>query len=443
MPKEEDQIRSLDGTSVIPASITVIPDLYLQASGSVAVSAGEDSSVSASASYDLLTSWRILGSFEVDLGTSWNTGGGVWYWYRVEGECGPVECETFGVESGSCNRMTFVTTVSARSISELCETLSSPNVNAPARIRALSIRRYSRPVFKDQIQPDQCNVLEEMEFCQIPECLDYCPEESAPLMKFSNLVLPEPSDFELAVVAKGRGLLSASSDPSVLVASASVGASVSGLGYEQDDTAVVYDMEAPSETVSACGCEGAGLSLNLRHTLGRSSALSRFLKSNGLSLGDRAELRYRSFDTSWTSSTHLINPAGGWTISFEMACRDGLWRFSLSAKDGRKQTRLTVDLPPEIVCPTGRMSMPMKVYFNSRKSSAERGVQVVTPARTQRFAAEFASEVFVDGIFVPTVVYYDELGLFVDSFWDYSPLSININPTSKNPTTVMSLAGIV
>lgn len=445
MPNENSPLFSLDGTTIIPASITLIPDLYHQASGSISVLSAEEAEVSAFAAYDFVTSWRVLGSLEVDLTTSWNTGESTFYWYRIEGECGPVTCETFGVGYDGCPRMTFVTTIAARNLAELCESFSNPATNAPVGSRVSSIRRYARPVFRDQIPEDQCNILNEVEFCHIPECMDYCPEPSpASLVSFANLVVPHthPVVEDVARVAKdfSGGRFRAQEDiPDALVANASVTASAVGLGYEFDDSSLVNEMEVFSGSISACGCVNIGASMPIRHSLNRSYVLSSFLRSHLLDFPSRLNLMYRSFDSSWSSTTHL----NGWTINIGMACQDDLWRLSLAARDGSKQTKLVVDIPSEIMCAGGRPSSLIKVYFDRGVAAYDGPVyQVRTPPRTERKSASSSVEVFVGGIFVPHVVYYDGLGLFKESFWDYSPFEIDINPLSKNPTSLMTLNGI-
>lgn len=121
--------------------------------------------------------WRVEGFLEKEISFSWGTGEGEYYWYRVEGECQKIECENSGVDAGQCNKMTFVTVVSARNASEVCEILNSPRLNPPVNLRVAAIRRYARPVLKGSVPDDLCNTLDDQEFCHIPECLDYCVDE--------------------------------------------------------------------------------------------------------------------------------------------------------------------------------------------------------------------------------------------------------------------------
>lgn len=448
MPNEEAIVRSMGDSMIIPASITLIPDLDHQATGSISVLSADGVGLSVASVYDFSTSWRILGPLEVDLTTSWNVGESAWHWYRVEGLCGTVNCDNLGMDYDGCSRMTFVTTVSARNLSELCETLSNPIANAPVRSKISSIRKYSRPMLRDQIISDDCNLLQDVEFCHVPECLDYCVEESAPLLELKNLVFPhdqEPYEVVATIPESDQSDLAAQLDiPDELVARASVSASAFGLGYEYNDLATQADMEAPSVSVSACGCTGIGSSMPIGHSLNKSYAFSNFLKSNGISFPNNLNLLYKSFDTSWSSTTHLSLGTYEWVVYFGLSCVDGLWRLSFSARGGSKQTRLVVDIPPEVICAGRRPSSMVEVYFDriSDALSVDRAIQVRTPPRTPRWSASSAVEVFVGGIFVPHVVYYDELGLFNDSPWDYSPFEIDINPISKNPTTLMNLNGI-
>lgn len=121
-------------------------------------------------------SWRIDGYVEAQLESSWKVGGGEYYWYRIEGECTPVQCETMGVENPKCN-MTFSTVVAGRNLAEVCENMKTPVYNAPVLTRVVSIKRYSRPVLKVG-NSYECNILEDEYFCQVPECQDYCVHEN-------------------------------------------------------------------------------------------------------------------------------------------------------------------------------------------------------------------------------------------------------------------------
>jgi hypothetical protein len=124
---------------------------------------------------------------EKDLSVSWDTIGSEYNWYRVESYCTPVECELMGVNSDRCPSMTVVSTVAARNLEDLCATLTSPSLNPPMRAKILSVQSYSRSLLKQNNSPDQCNVLEELEFCQIPECQDFCVDTGSSFVNSRNL----------------------------------------------------------------------------------------------------------------------------------------------------------------------------------------------------------------------------------------------------------------
>lgn len=399
MSNEDGILTKADAMVVIPASITTVPNLYHNASGSVELSSPAVDP-STSVFFSLQTSWNVRGDLEVDLDTSWNIGEGAYYWYRVESECGEVTCDEFGVERRECNRMTIITTVSARSIAELCDTLGNPRTNAPLVARISSIRRYGRPTFRDQIQPGQCNTLEEVEFCHIPECLDYCVDIApAPLLE-----------------------------------------SLDDAGGPD----VVEEMLPDTSLISVCGCDRSAASIPVGHSLRRSVEFSRFLRSTGALLPASLDMAYRSEDSSWSSTVHLRSSWRSWTLRISLGCQPDLWTFSLSVRGDGKQTRLSFDAPPELVCAGGRPGAVIQCYFtNVRTPSSASRVQVVDPPRRPAFEATDRVEIFVDGIFVPYTVYYDGLGLFKDSFWRGSPLEFDINPISRGRTRSMTLEGMV
>jgi hypothetical protein len=387
---------------VTPASITTVPNLYHNASGSVELSSTLlNSSTTVFFSFD--TSWNVRGELSLDLQTSWDVGLGAYYWYRVESECGQVTCDDFGVERRECNKMTLITTVSARSISELCDTLANPKTNAPLVTKILSIRRYGRPMFRSQIQPGQCNTLDEVEFCHIPECFNYCFDS------------PNEAPF------------------------------VSSLEGEEFEDVSAEELLPDTDVISVCGCNRSSASMPLGHTLNRSYELSRFLRSSGLSLPSSLRLVYRAEESAWSYTTHLRSYSSSWMMRISLGCQPDLWTFSIAVFGEGKQTRLVFDAPSELICASGRPSALIQCYFNGsfQNSSLGKSFQVVDPPRRPTPVAVDTAEVFVEGIFVPFTVYYDGLGIFNDSFWRSSPLEFKINPISKGRTRTMTLEGIV
>lgn len=180
MPPPEENTEIISAlTGVTPASITISSPSYdfaytgsgsVETSGSAALFGG----ISVAQSF----SWRVSGLVESQIQSSWRVGDGEYYWYRVEGECGEVTCDNFGVQYANCKKMTFSTVISARNIAEVCENMQAPVINPAVQSRIISIKKYSRPAGGTAAAFD-CNVLSDEEFCYIPECLDYCIYERA------------------------------------------------------------------------------------------------------------------------------------------------------------------------------------------------------------------------------------------------------------------------
>lgn len=525
-----------------------------------------------------------------DLPVSWNTGAAKRYWYRVEGKCVPADCENLGLGFDGCNGVLLLTTVSATSVTELCEVLTNPRTNAPVVTEIVSIKRHSRPVFKADIQEGQCNVLEPVEFCHIPECFDFCPQPAAmmPEIRVRPVSVRRPprdylsslSDFDFgsekvdfplltesgyfiflesgekilgetsvpspptpglffsgsaeisctffahdsslyvsiggfayfvsprgtfygsgSVVLGGRGALvtkfvasggasvsgyadvslslsremsgaivlsgsSINESPSFYYESrgqallggeaytnffslgtievpAAMAASVFGVGLDAVPLAAASDLTISSFSVSACGCSAIGPTISMRHNLSRSLAFSRFLGSGGLSYPSSVPLRYRSSDKIWSSVEYLEGRSENWTVSASMQCQTDSWRFSLGVHSGRRQTRLALDIPADVVCGDRYVTTSMVAYFNSYSPGGS-GVRinVVTPDKSRYLSVSGDVEVFVDGIFVPQTVYYDELGLFKDPYWYNAPLEVDLDPLARNKSTIMDTSWV-
>lgn len=178
MPDQEyPPISKMNQSGIIPGSITISQGESYTPTGSIVLSSTLDFSIKQTREKNF--SWRVGGLLEKEIGFNWSTGEGEYYWYRVEGECGKVDCDNSGIDASQCNKMTFITIVSGRNVTDVCDALNSPRLNPPVNLRVASIRRFARPVLKTSGTDIECNTLEDQEFCHIPECLDYCIDETA------------------------------------------------------------------------------------------------------------------------------------------------------------------------------------------------------------------------------------------------------------------------
>lgn len=228
-----------------------------------------------------------------------------------------------------------------------------------------------------------------------------------------------------------------------LGSSADLSSSAIGLGIEQSEQPVGVPLSISDFTVSACGCPSIGPALEIRHNLNASDRLSRFLSSEGLSYPSTITMRHRSSDSSWTSSEFLGGSKESWTLSFLFACMDDFWRLSLSASNASRRTKFVLDIPSDMVCERGFGSISVVSYLKSY-SFAGSGVSIpaVTPSRNPSRSVSGPIESLVDGIFVPHTVYYDEMELFADSFWNTSPFELEVNPLVRNKTTFQDLSWV-
>lgn len=150
--------------------------------------------------------WNIGGNLDFGFTSSWNVGTGEFYWYRVESECGTITCEVNDVRYTDCPNMTVVTMVAARSVSEVCRTLRSPSYTSSAKMRIRSMAKYSRPVARANIVEGTCNELEEQEFCQSADCLDYCIDQNILVRAGLDMSAVEQKTYEMSgsITLSGR-----------------------------------------------------------------------------------------------------------------------------------------------------------------------------------------------------------------------------------------------
>lgn len=143
------------------------------------------------------SSWSILGDFESGFVSKWGLGEGEYYWYRVEGQCGELKCDVNGIVDDTCENMTFLTVVGARNLTELCFNLANPIINPKVDFKLSSIKKYSRPITRSN--SDLCNVLEEQDFCQVAECLNYCLDQDViENISLSMRVIESSLDFSMS-----------------------------------------------------------------------------------------------------------------------------------------------------------------------------------------------------------------------------------------------------
>jgi hypothetical protein len=206
----------------------------------------------------------------------------------------------------------------------------------------------------------------------------------------------------------------------------------------------------------SCGCGPMGLFLSLKSNMSNSAFLSAFLKRAGLNLPDPV-LRHRSRDVSWSSVQHLVGTGRDGTsiedlyLSHSLSCSEGFWVFSFSASTfnrvtlGELRTKFILDIPVDLVCFDGNISTVIELNIKSGEFqlSTGRKVSVVDPPRPlSKNPNPRQIDVFVDGVFNDKRIYYDELGMFKDSYWNSKNLKIEIDSIAKAKMPKMQFSEI-
>ena len=194
---ESASINVMGAGDINPATITFIsvPDYDYSPAGSLSLSGSSEVNVRIGKSLD--SSWNVEGVFFSGFSSEWAVGDGELYWYRVQSSCGELKCDENGMLYPDCRNMTFMTVVPARNLAELCGKLANPSINPPVNFRVTSVKRYARPVERSDLSPE-CNSLEEQDFCQIAECLDYCLDQDV-RQKFLFSMRAIESIFDVAM----------------------------------------------------------------------------------------------------------------------------------------------------------------------------------------------------------------------------------------------------
>lgn len=150
-----------------------INDVKFSGKGGVSLTSNSITSLYFIKNFDSI--WKINARITRSLSAVWNLGQLVVYWYRVVGKPNNDPC----LPQEDCCQ-TVVLNVHARSLSELCEKLSERRIKFPIK----TIQRFNRPAETAIVLQGEenginynCNNLTSVDFCNIPQCSDYCVEQ--------------------------------------------------------------------------------------------------------------------------------------------------------------------------------------------------------------------------------------------------------------------------
>lgn len=135
---------------------------------------------------DLESQWKVRVRYEKDFDFQWDVGEQPYRYYQIQGEClRPPNCENSSLEANdqlcASGGATFFQIAAAQSLGDLCEQLRNKFLTYPNKWKIKSIKRYSRPIYLDTVAAEEeqgidheCNSLDGLAFCHIPECLEFC-----------------------------------------------------------------------------------------------------------------------------------------------------------------------------------------------------------------------------------------------------------------------------
>jgi formylglycine-generating enzyme required for sulfatase activity len=130
---------------------------------------------------------------------TWKTGNLSSYWYQVRGCCKSTfqnlpgsGCPPIRTDDAKCDDAptTYFQTILSNSVSEICQELTSNNWNW----QLCSVKKWSRPAENLYVDlSDECNVLQEVSFKDIPECQSLISNDVYFNFKFKTTVYPSYS----------------------------------------------------------------------------------------------------------------------------------------------------------------------------------------------------------------------------------------------------------
>jgi hypothetical protein len=193
-------------------------------SGGIALSSPPSRNYDATLYFDLSSTYNIYGDgsqdFLLQLNSNWNVSYGKYYWWRILGcaagkaleetiasnqtlrlsnnpvvDLGPNQNQSLSAQSVVPRRVSqkyidlyeqsksptcgpqkiqMITAVVARDLLEVCELLKSPTVGPKIDLQIISIKKYIDPINEPNNTSGIRSILEEQEFCNIPECIELC-----------------------------------------------------------------------------------------------------------------------------------------------------------------------------------------------------------------------------------------------------------------------------
>ena len=424
-------------------------------------------------SIDQEIDYSINKTFNYDIEFQWEIGQQPLYWYRVQGSCNwptsqgsgldyppfiPGGCDVMGIQTtdmkclGAIGRQSFVQNILARNTKDLCNEITRSKL----RWNVTSVKKWSRPADPTLVQQDDiCNILEDIPFENIPECLEFIVA-SNPIVKItatvilietikkydgsgvvtiygnctasivSGAVTPTTSNFEYVstagIVSTGGSASAVSSWQNEFTTNIYISTYIDqtiDFGSAQD-TPVISIVSIPVAT--ACGsCLAMPNEIYVQNNISNPSIFYNFLARNALSFSDVITTSYSNKLDSWVGHQHFFglsddnNNEERWRFTFEFGCINeyggdiigsSVIKFSMIAV--RKNLFTGVDYDTRLV-----------VMFNS----------IDFCESIRNFNNDFSFNFNVktnyinsdQGIIPINILLYDQIGIFKSDYWLANP----------------------
>jgi hypothetical protein len=369
---------------------------------------------------------------------TWRTGNLSSYWYQVRGCCKSTfqnlpgsGCPPIRTDDAKCDDVptTYFQTILANSVSEICQELTSSNWNW----QLCSVKKWSRPAENLYVNVnDDCNVLQEVSYKDVPECLSLISNDVYFNFKFNTVVYP---------VALGSGTISFSGsatygcvgcisapfmaeddivftkndvDPTPTVSpdptpTPTLTPTPTPIEVPPADISLVNDLVVPIPYVnSQCpGCNQIPSKLYFQNNLINLAHFSNFIYLNNKEFNSNFELVHSKLSDSWSKKFYYESSSEKWYLSFDLACVNVslaayYWRFAMTFKriysEIEYDSKLVVQIPSEFVC---EYSTKFEFKFNFDVLNKYLFTNI------NYFGDDF--------------VFYDKIGLFNSKYWYNNP----------------------
>lgn len=371
---------------------------------------------------------------------TWKTGNLSSYWYQVRGCCKSTfqnlpgsGCPPIRTDDDKCDDVptTYFQTILSNSVSEICQELTSNNWNW----QLCSVKKWSRPAENLYVDlNDECNVLQEVSFKDVPECQSLISNDVYFNFKFKTTAYPIYSGSgsmsffgatayrcvgcTVTFIAPEEEVVFTKNDvdPTITptpTATETPEATLTPDEYRPIDVSLINDLVVPIPYVNSnCpGCSQIPARLYFQNNLINLSQFSNFIYLNNKEFNTNFELIHNRLSNSWTKKFYYESSSEKWFLSFDLACINVslaayYWKFAMIFKRTHStkiesESKLVVQIPSEFVC---AYSTKFEFKFNFDV------VNKYLFTNINYFGDDF--------------MFYDKIGLFNSKYWYDNPKAI-------------------